>query len=240
MAKSKAASASSHDASLSSRDKILQAAFIEFGDNGFAAARMDKISAASGVSKQLLYHHFSSKEGLFEATLREAYATLRQADDQLKKSVDALEPDAALDLFIEHLFRPSVDRERFQQLVYDENKFAGIHAAKLGEAQAAYAQLIEIMSHILARGAAEGVFRADLDPVQFYISLAGALIFRTTHAHTLSIMYDVDLISEEGAARSRAYAMDLIREGMRPGSQTRRGGPNPEMGRVSARRDEAE
>lgn len=220
MAKSKAASASSQDTSISSRDKILQAAFIEFGDKGFAAARMDEISAASGVSKQLLYHHFTSKEGLFEATLREAYAILRQADDQLKKSVDALEPEAALELFIDHLFKPSANGARFQQLVHDENKFAGIHAAKLGDAQAAYGQLIEIMSSILERGAKQGLFRADLDPVQFYISLAGMLVFRNTNAHTITIMLGVDVSSEEGAARSRAYAIDLIREGLRPRSPT--------------------
>lgn len=38
-----------------------------FGTNGYARTSMDEIVAAAGVTKGAVYHHFSDKEGLFQA-----------------------------------------------------------------------------------------------------------------------------------------------------------------------------
>lgn len=51
------------------RAQILQAASVEFKENGFAATNMDKISARAEVSKRTVYKHFSSKEVLFRTLL---------------------------------------------------------------------------------------------------------------------------------------------------------------------------
>lgn len=53
----------------SRRDAILAAAEREFAAAGFAGARMERIAAAAKVNKQLLFHYFDSKEGLFAAAL---------------------------------------------------------------------------------------------------------------------------------------------------------------------------
>ncbi len=51
------------------RDRILSAAVREFAHNGLAGARVERIAAAAGVNKQLLFHYFGSKEGLHRAAL---------------------------------------------------------------------------------------------------------------------------------------------------------------------------
>lgn len=53
----------------SRKTDILAAAQREFATAGFAGARIDRIAAAAAVNKQLLFHYFSSKEGLFTAAL---------------------------------------------------------------------------------------------------------------------------------------------------------------------------
>ena len=53
----------------SRRDAILAAAEREFAAAGFAGARMERIAATAKVNKQLLFHYFDSKEGLFAAAL---------------------------------------------------------------------------------------------------------------------------------------------------------------------------
>lgn len=53
----------------SRRAEILAASESEFGVFGYAGARMDRIAAAAGVNKQLLFHYFGSKEGLFTAAV---------------------------------------------------------------------------------------------------------------------------------------------------------------------------
>jgi len=52
------------------RDRILSAAAAEFAQRGFAGARVDRIAAAAGVNKQLLFHYFGSKSGLHHAALK--------------------------------------------------------------------------------------------------------------------------------------------------------------------------
>lgn len=52
------------------RDRILSAAALEFAQHGFAGARVERISAAAGVNKQLLFHYFGSKRGLHRAALK--------------------------------------------------------------------------------------------------------------------------------------------------------------------------
>ncbi len=49
------------------RRRILHAATEEFAVRGIAGARVDRIAAASGASKPMLYAYFGSKEQLFEA-----------------------------------------------------------------------------------------------------------------------------------------------------------------------------
>lgn len=51
------------------RAKIMQAARDEFAAHGFAGARIEAIARRAGLSKQLLYHYFPSKEALFEEIL---------------------------------------------------------------------------------------------------------------------------------------------------------------------------
>ncbi|MDA0266885.1 MAG: TetR/AcrR family transcriptional regulator [Cyanobacteria bacterium] len=46
---------------------ILEGALKTFAASGYAAASMDRIAAAAGVSKPTLYSYFQDKEGLFKA-----------------------------------------------------------------------------------------------------------------------------------------------------------------------------
>ena len=51
------------------RQDILRAASTLFLKEGFANTSMDSVAKASGVSKQTVYSHFSSKDSLFKAAI---------------------------------------------------------------------------------------------------------------------------------------------------------------------------
>jgi AcrR family transcriptional regulator len=61
------------------RLQLIDVATETFGDVGFHSASMNAIAAAAGVTKPVLYQHFSSKEDLFTAVLRHVGAKLRTA-----------------------------------------------------------------------------------------------------------------------------------------------------------------
>jgi AcrR family transcriptional regulator len=58
------------------RSAILRAASDLFGRQGYAATSVDQIAAAAGVAKGAVYHHFASKERLFEPVLEATTAAL--------------------------------------------------------------------------------------------------------------------------------------------------------------------
>jgi AcrR family transcriptional regulator len=51
------------------RETVLRAGRVEFGRLGYAAARIDDIARAAGVTKPIVYRHFGSKKGLYLALL---------------------------------------------------------------------------------------------------------------------------------------------------------------------------
>jgi TetR/AcrR family transcriptional repressor of mexJK operon len=51
--------------------RVMEAARGQFDAHGFERASVDAIAAEAGVSKMTIYSHFASKEGLFEAVVRD-------------------------------------------------------------------------------------------------------------------------------------------------------------------------
>ena len=66
-----------------------------------------------------------------------------------------------------------------------------------------------MISDLLERGARAGVFRAGVDPVQLYVSIAALGYFYLSNAHTLSTIFGRDLHGAEGARTSAlAHVVD--------------------------------
>jgi AcrR family transcriptional regulator len=73
------------------RGAILAAARRLFGKRGFAATSVDDVAREAGVAKGAVYHHFPTKEAIFEAVLeavtealaRDVVAASRKAPDVL-------------------------------------------------------------------------------------------------------------------------------------------------------------
>jgi len=66
---------------LTARERILRAAMEEFAEHGFAGARVNRIAAAANLNKQLIYHYFDSKDGIYSAVLGEMLASMHDSVD---------------------------------------------------------------------------------------------------------------------------------------------------------------
>lgn len=58
------------------RGKLIAAARKAFGEVGYAAASMDDFTAAAGLTRGALYHHFGDKKGLLEAVIEQIDAEM--------------------------------------------------------------------------------------------------------------------------------------------------------------------
>jgi AcrR family transcriptional regulator len=75
---------------------IVNAATRIFGERGFAATTMDDIAAAARVAKGAVYHHFPTKEALFEAVFDQVSLELVSDLDRISRAEkDALAAMAA-------------------------------------------------------------------------------------------------------------------------------------------------
>jgi len=63
------------------RERILRAATEEFAEHGFAGARINRIAEAAGANKQLIYHYFQSKDGIYAAVLAEMLTSMHDSGD---------------------------------------------------------------------------------------------------------------------------------------------------------------
>jgi AcrR family transcriptional regulator len=78
------------------RTAIVKAAKRIFGERGFAATTMDEIAAGAHVAKGAVYHHFSTKEALFEEVFEQASLELVSDLDRISRAEkDALAAMAA-------------------------------------------------------------------------------------------------------------------------------------------------
>jgi hypothetical protein len=76
--------------------------------------------------------------------------------------------------------------------------------------------LIEMIRRILLRGEKEGAFRARIDPVQLYISIAALGYFYFANIHTLSTVFGRDLSSPRLLQERRRHAVDMVLGYLRP------------------------
>jgi AcrR family transcriptional regulator len=71
---------------LETRATLIALAREAFGARGYAATSLDELTAAAGLTRGALYHHFDSKRGLFEAVVAQIEDEL---DEQVESATDA-------------------------------------------------------------------------------------------------------------------------------------------------------
>ena len=65
---------------MSSREKILDAAMEVFAQAGYRRASMDQVAEAAGLTRQAVYHYFSSKTELFRASVEALHEGAHEAE----------------------------------------------------------------------------------------------------------------------------------------------------------------
>lgn len=187
--------------------RLLAAARTEFSEKGLSGARVNAIADAAGVNKQLLYYYFGNKEELYVEVLERAYADIRVGEQEL--ALDALPPREAMRHFVEFTFDYLVENRYFVALLNDENIHKARHIAQSSQIRGLHKRLRKTIGQTLERGYAEGVFKRQVDPVDFYISMASLCYFFHSNNYTLSAIFDRDLSTDEQMRHRRSHIIEL-------------------------------
>ena len=193
---------------------LLRAAIADFAGKGFAGARIDEIAQRAGVNKQLVYHYFGSKDELYRASLEAVYAEIRARESGLH--LTDLSPAAAMERLIGFSFDYLAEHPEFIALLNDENRQDARHVRGSARLEEMHSPLVSLMRQTIERGAAEGVFRNDLDPVQLYISIAGLSYFFFSNNRTLSAIFGRPLDKPKAVAERRRHVVAFAMAALRP------------------------
>lgn len=93
----------SPERSQAQRQRLVEAAIAVFADGGYAAATMDAVCLAAGLSKGALYTYFSSKEELFVAASEHVFEKRLQAVSSGADGGESVRIDALVSAFTDSL-----------------------------------------------------------------------------------------------------------------------------------------
>lgn len=189
--------------------RILAAAKTEFARVGLGGARVDEIAAKADANKRMIYHYFGSKEELFTYVLEEAYLDIREAEQQL--DLDSMPAMDALEKLVRFTWEYYLDNPEFITLVNSENLHRARHISGSERVRTAGVRFVQMVSRLLDRGVAEGVFRPGVDPVQLNITIAAIGYYYLTNRHTGSIMLGRDFMTEPALQARAEFNLDTVR-----------------------------
>jgi TetR/AcrR family transcriptional regulator len=198
----------SRESSRKTRETILDGALHEFAEKGFDGARIDEIALRAGVNKNLLYHHYGSKDGLFTALLERTYDTIRRRQKDLQlRGMDPIEGMRKLVVFTGRIW---VQFPEFLRLLQSENLNGGRHVRASDEIRRMYDPLLDTIGELLERGAKSGVFRKNVDPIDLYISISALTAHYITNHHTFEALFGQRLMSPQRIRQRLEHAADMV------------------------------
>lgn len=192
--------------------RIIRAARWEFSESGIAGARMEKIAARAGVTKQLLYHYFDSKKHLFSAVLDER--TDRIFSGLLGIDLDPEMPEHALRAFLNLMFNQYQEDPNLANIAQEAIAFHNEPNAEHTKFPDMAPALVAKIEPILTQGINAGLFRKDINP-RYFLAMASLIISGGfTNSYMLSSILRFDTNSDEGLKKWRAFAIDFVIDAM--------------------------
>jgi TetR/AcrR family transcriptional regulator len=195
------------------RQKLLDAATLEFAARGLEGARVDQIARRAGANKQLVYHYFGNKDQLYTAVLEDSYTRFRAREQVL--TAGRLAPAEAISKLVNVLFDSFLALPEVVSLIADENIHRARHVRGSSKIKALHSHLLSLIGRIIEDGEQQGVFRKGIDPLRLIISILGLCNIYVSNNHTLSAVYGRDLSQSREAERWRAHIVDFVSHALR-------------------------
>lgn len=195
----------SHDTTaMTTRRQILESASRLLHARGYRATTMDAVVQECGVSKGAVYHHFRTKEDLFEAALDDIFSTFGHRFQDAMRGID--DP-------LERLIAMMRAMGRIQRETGLQGCPLGNLALELGESDARLRHRVDRMLELLSRqilgclrqARERGILRpeVEIEPSSRFLlaSLEGSILLARSHD-------DLDML-EELIGQAQTYVETL-------------------------------
>lgn len=160
------------------------AAAEEFASGGLFGARVDQIARRAETNERMLYYYFGSKEQLFTAVLEHAFSSLTEAERVL--DLDGVAPVEAVTRLAHFVWDYYRDHPELLRLINNENLHEARYLHKSTRIREMMSPIVAKLGNVLMRGQKAGLFRSDVDPLRFYVTLSGLGYYIVSNRFTLA------------------------------------------------------
>jgi TetR/AcrR family transcriptional regulator, acrAB operon repressor len=157
------------------RELILDTALGEFGESGYAGARLADIAQAAGITRGAIYHHFEGKEHLYRALVEERSAGINAlAEGILEAGDDPLQ--TLRRLLVSLLSYGETDKNyRALLLMITKTSMGAAERSIMVQTKAGRRSFVEYLTGLYTKGVETGVFRPDLQAGAAALATVGFL-----------------------------------------------------------------
>lgn len=144
----------------SRREELVGIAGELFAQQGYERTTVREIAEAGGIMAGSLYHHFESKEAIADDLLDGYLSSL--VDDYRMIVASSADPESRLKSLVLTVYE-SIPEHRAAIIVLQNEYNYLVRFPRFAYLRKCEAEVEELWVRVLRQGAAEGVFRADLD-----------------------------------------------------------------------------
>ena len=173
------------------KEAIVQAAVLEFAEEGFGGARIERISKRACTSDRMLYYYFEGKDMLFQAALEKVHADMISAESAL--DLAQLDPRDGLKRLIAFMWRYFLQHPEFISLVNTENMYGARHATASENIRSNASPQLKIVEDLLTRGVAAGYFRRDVTVIEAHLTIVSLCYYYLSNSPTMSNFLGFDM-----------------------------------------------
>jgi len=188
------------------RERAIAVARTLFAERGYRGASLRDIARRIGIKAPSLLHHFSSKQQLYVAVLNQIFDSLEDAANALAWGRDDPRDRMrqAVGNTIEYMAsHPDLVRILWKEMADDTGVGRNVIKRRLPP-------LFSIATNFICRGQREGVFRPEVDPVHFVLSLNSLTVGYFTTAAMARRLWGMDLLEPATIERRKREVIDMI------------------------------
>ena len=190
------------------RENILQAAIVEFVEQGLSGARVDAIAERTHTSKRMIYYYFTSKEQLYVEVLEKLYGEIRSTENLLY--LNELEPVEAIRRLVAFTFDHHDQHVDFVRIVSIENIHKGEYIRRSQGIKAMNDTIVHALQDILRRGVEQKVFRTGINALDVHLLVSSFCFYRVSNRYTVGEIFEVDLSDADIKQRQREMICDSV------------------------------
>jgi AcrR family transcriptional regulator len=156
-----------------SHEALLDSATQVFSEHGFAGARVDSIARLARVNKAMIYYHFKSKRGLYQAVLLRLFQGVLGEIERVVR--DEADPRRRLIVFYSGVARIFAERPALPRIMLREVLSGG--AAFDAETAKTLSGILAFVARAVEEGVRKGLIRPAHPLIVHLSALAPLLLF---------------------------------------------------------------